>query len=389
MPAAPNPPVVLPLLLPDMPSPQQLLPYLERMHAARHYSNFGPLVQELEQRLAQRLSADVVTVANATQGLELVLSALDLPPGSRVLVPALTFVATATAVVRAGHVPVLADVDAASWLLTPTIAARAARELGAQAVLPVAAFGAPQDMRAWQAFEQASGLPVVVDAAGAFGNQTLQGAAGTLVFSLHATKSLPAGEGGAVVSTNAALVERVRQLSNFGINLQPGGVVPVGHLAAVGTNAKMSEYHAAVGLASLDRWDAVATRRRALFAQLRLALDDASGGALGWQQFGPQPLTAPVMLCLRLGSASRRALLERLCRRQGILTRRWYQPLLGEIQGRAMRWDSGPLPRARAIAQDLLGLPFYPAMDETQQALLAAVVREVFCAAIAPAAAAS
>ncbi len=382
-------PIALPLLLPDMPAPQELMPYLERMHSARHYSNFGPLVRELEQRLAQRLSAEVVTVANATQGLELVLSALELAPGSRVLVPALTFVATATAVVRAGHVPVLADVDPSSWLLTPHIAARAARELGAKAVLPVAAFGAPQDMRAWQAFEQATGLPVVVDAAGAFGNQTLQGAGGTLVFSLHATKSLPAGEGGAVVSSDAALVARVRQLSNVGITLEPGGAVPLGCLAAVGTNAKMSEYHAAVGLASLDRWDPVAARRRALFAQLRDDLDAASGDALGWQPLGPQPLTAPVMLCVRLGSAARRAQLERLCRRHGILTRRWYQPLLGEIQGRAMRWDSGPLPRARAIAQDLLGLPFFPAMDARQQALLVSVVREVYCAADAPAAAAS
>ena len=382
------PAIAVPLLVPDLPAPQQLLPYLERMHAARHYSNFGPLVGELEQRLAQGQSAEVVTVASATLGLELVLSALALPPRSRVLVPALTFVATATAVARAGHVPVLCDVDAASWLLTPTIAARAVRDLGAQAVLPVATFGAPQDMRAWAAFEQATGLPVVVDAAAAFGSQTLQGAAGRLVFSLHATKSLPAGEGGVVVSSDAALIARVRQLSNFGIQLQPGGSVPVGHLAAVGTNAKLSEYHAAVGLAALDRWDEGAQRRRHLLARLRTALDAASGGALGWQDLGPQPLAAPVALCVRLGSAARRMQLERLCKRLGILTRRWYQPLLSEVQGGTQRWEAGPLPNARAIAQDLLGLPFFPAMDEAQQALLATVVRDVFCAAATPAAAA-
>ncbi|MEG0786980.1 MAG: DegT/DnrJ/EryC1/StrS family aminotransferase, partial [Comamonas sp.] len=120
----------IPLLVPDMPSPQELLPWLERMHKARQYSNFGPLVQELEAEFSMRLDVEkeqLVTVANATLGLELVLQALDLPTDSRVLLPAFTFVATATAVIRAGHQPVLADVDASTWMLTPEIA-RAACE---------------------------------------------------------------------------------------------------------------------------------------------------------------------------------------------------------------------------------------------------------------------
>ena len=71
----------VPLLVPDMPSPQELTPWLERMHAARHYSNYGPLVRELESEFAQRFALpvdDLTTVSNATQGLELVLQALEL-----------------------------------------------------------------------------------------------------------------------------------------------------------------------------------------------------------------------------------------------------------------------------------------------------------------------
>lgn len=362
----------VPLLVPDLPSPQELMPYLQRMHAARLYSNFGPLVCELEQQLAERFqvatpTAVVTTASSATLALELALTALALPPGSRVLVPALTFVATATAVVRAGHVPVLGDVDPDSWLMTPGMAWQMRQHVAFDAVVPVATFGAPQDMAAWSLFEQSTGLPVIVDAAGAFGSQWLHGSQGTLVFSLHATKSLPAGEGGLVVSTHAALVAKVRQMSNFGINLSLGARVPTGVLASMGTNAKMSEYHAAVGLASLARWDDGAQRRRELYSALRTGLDAATGDALRWQCTLPVGIAAPVLLCTRMPSAADRLRLERLCQKLKIGTRRWYQPLLGEIRGTAARWESAPTPHAHAIARDLIGLPFFPAMSMLQQ----------------------
>ncbi|WP_295954355.1 aminotransferase class I/II-fold pyridoxal phosphate-dependent enzyme [Rhodoferax sp.] len=369
----------VPLLVPDLPSPQELMPYLQRMHAARHYSNFGPLVCELEQLLAARFqvatpAASVTTASSATLALELALTALALPPGSKVLVPALTFVATATAVVRAGYVPVLGDVDPDSWLMTPGMAWQMRQHVAFDAVVPVATFGAPQDMAAWSLFEQSTGLPVIVDAAGAFGSQWLHGSQGTLVFSLHATKSLPAGEGGLVVSTNTALVAKVRQMSNFGINLQPGARVPTGVLASIGTNAKMSEYHAAVGLASLSRWDAGAQRRRELYSALRSGLDAATGDALRWQTTLPGGIVAPGLLCARMPSAADRLRLERLCQKLKIGTRRWYQPLLGEIRGTAARWESAPTPNANAIARDLIGLPFFPSMTAPQ---LNAVVEAV------------
>ncbi|MCZ2499294.1 DegT/DnrJ/EryC1/StrS aminotransferase [Xylophilus sp. Kf1] len=362
----------VPLLIPDLPSPQQLMPYLQRMHDAQLYSNFGPLVRELENRLQQRFAQQapvpvaLSTVANATMGLELVLMALRLPAHSRILLPSLTFVATATAVLRAGHIPVLADVDIDSWLLTPEIARRAAREVQVDAVMPVAAFGAPQAMAGWHAFEQETGIPVVVDAAGAFGSQWLEAPTGTAVFSLHATKSLPAGEGGFVVSSDAGLVARVRQLSNFGINLEADTAMPVGTLASIGSNAKMSEYHAAVGLASLDVWDARAAVRRGLYAQLQGTLDDAAGAPLRWQAVAA-PVAAPTLLCLRLATSAARTALELECARSGIATRRWYQPLLGRMLAVTPHCVCLPAPNATLIATDMCGLPFFAAMSAGQQ----------------------
>lgn len=383
----PHPLDVLPLLVPDMPSPQELLPWLERMHAARHYSNFGPLVRELEAAFAQRFGQpleQLTTVANATQGLELVLQALQLAPQSRVLLPTFTFVATATAVLRAGHIPVLADVDAHTWLLTPDIARGACAQTRIDAVLPVATFGMPHDMQAWQQFEQDTGLPVVIDAAAVYGSQWLQGAQGTLVFSLHTTKSLPAGEGGLVVSTRPGLAARVRQLSNFGINLHPAADVPVGTLADTGTNAKMSEYHAAIGLCSLQKWELRALERRVLQADLMQKLNQASGHRLGWQATGQGGAQmAPTLLCARLPSAAARNALEQACQQARITTRRWYQPLLQHMPVLQSQCQVLNTPNAQALAQTLLGLPFFLGMMPEQRQRLEGVVARVLQSQIA------
>ena len=375
----------VPLLVPDLPAPETLMPYLQRMHGAQQYSNFGPLVREMEARLLARFAPyspvplALTTVANATMGLELVLAALDLRPHSRVLLPSLTFVATATAVLRAGHVPVLADVDADSWLLTPEIARRALRELRFDAVMPVAAFGAPHPTAAWHAFQQETGIPVVVDAASAFGSQWLEAPGGTVVFSLHATKSLPAGEGGFVVSTDSAMVAWVRQLSNFGINLDTGAELPVGRLARIGTNAKMSEYHAAVGLASLDVWDQRAALRRQRYGELRARLDDAAGeGVLRWQHTAG-PVAAPTLLCVRLPGSASRTRLEALANQRGLGLRRWYQPLLGKMLEIAPDCVNLATPNAAAIAAEMCGLPFFPGMLPTQ----VDAVADVLCRALA------
>lgn len=371
----------IPLLVPCVPAPQELLPWLERMHAARHYSNFGPLVCELEARFAAEFQvsiSQVTTVANATLGLELVLQALDLQPGSRILLPSFTFVATATAVLRAGHVPVLADVDAYSWMMTPEIARAAHAYMPVAAVVPVATFGMPHDMQAWRQFEAQTGVPVVIDAAAAYGSQWLHEGVGTLVFSLHTTKSMPAIEGGLVVSSRPGLAAKVRQLSNFGINLDPGAGVPVGTLAGAGTNAKMSEYHAAVGLASMQKWEHHAHDRKVLQADLMQFLNQRSGYSLQWQGDGAGgPLKAPTLLCPRLPSAQIRNQLEQICVKEKIAVRRWYQPLLQHMPTLHSRCLTLPTPVALQLADTLLGLPFFLGMTAAQRERLGNAVSRI------------
>lgn len=242
----------IPLLIPDIPTADEILPFLREIDAARHYTNFGSLVQRLEQLIARELGRPapaVTTVANCTLGLELSLTALRLKPGGTVLVPALTFVATASAVSRAGLVTALADIDEHSWLLTPQIAREAKASADLACIIPVAAFGCPHSAESWDDFTRETGIPVLIDAAGAFGNQAI-GRTTAVAYSFHATKALGIGEGGLVAARDAEFIARVRQLSNFGIDVSTGLALQEG------TNAKLSEFHAAVGLAALMTWGA-------------------------------------------------------------------------------------------------------------------------------------
>ena len=357
----------IPLLVPQLPDRHALAPYLERIDHNRHYSNFGPLNQALEARLASLFeehathAVHVATVSSATLGLELTLHNLDLPPGSGVVVPALTFVASLTAILRAGYVPVIADIDPDSWLITPEIAAEAATKTGAKAVLAVAAFGQPQNTQRWSAFQQNTGIKVIIDAAGAFGSQWLEATDIPVVYSMHATKSLAAGEGGFIASGNPEFIAEVRQLSNFGINLDTQGGLPVGHLSQVGSNAKLSEYHAAVAHASLDQWPAQAVRRQQIHRTYRQTLDAACGEHLQWQ--AGAILAAPTIFCVRMTQEAR-ARLEQLCHARSIATRRWYQPLLHQHAAKVAPTTKMSVPVAESVASGLIGLPFSSFMTQ-------------------------
>src|SRR5262249_19336682 len=131
------------------------------------------------------------------------------------------------------------------------------------AVMPVAPFGRPIDGARWDAFRADTGVPVVIDAAAGF-DSLIPGPTPAVV-SLHATKVLGTGEGGFVVSTDAALVRRVRIASNFGIDPNRQSVIAA-------TNAKMSEYHAAVGHAALDEWSGTRSEWTAVAGAYRNAV---------------------------------------------------------------------------------------------------------------------
>lgn len=247
----------LPLRKVRLPNRRQLAPYLDRIDASGVYTNFGPLQREFEARLAGHfgcLPGEVLVLANATVALTATLDVLNVRRGAKCLMPSLTFIATPSAAIAAGLAPFFMDVDRMQWTATPAQAEEALAAAGGPgevaAVIPVSTYGAPPDLPAWAAFQDRTGIPVVIDAAWCF-DSTKSGPIPQCI-SLHATKVFGAGEGGVVLWPSADMVMRVRRHANFGILADR-------QVAISGFNGKLSEYGSAVGLAGLDGW---AERRR-------------------------------------------------------------------------------------------------------------------------------
>lgn len=301
---------MLPVLRPDLPTAAELRPYLEQIDASGQYTNDGPLVRALEARLGG------VCVANATLGLE--LAARYVFREGVVRVPAFTFPATLTVVLRAGLTPVLCDIDPSTWEVAEVD----------DRTLNVCPFG----------FVSKRGGPLVDAAAVAPGPQLAN-----CVVSLHATKPLPAGEG-AVVYGSDDLKDYVRHARNFGFEW---GLI---HYEG-GTNAKMSEYHAAVGLASLNRYPALAAKRRQVAAWYEAKLPTG----VTWKTYQGGTVY-PVLL----DDPGRAAI---ALRAEGIETRQWYYPAL-DGHPAFYNVETEDLSNAHAVSRRLLCLPFHTYMTE-------------------------
>lgn len=358
-------PARVPVARPRLPAAERVFPYLQRIDEARWYSNFGPLVTELEERLALRFPAGthVVTVSNATQALTLTLLAMDLPPGGYVVAPAWTFVATAHAIMQAGLRPWFVDVDPGTWMLQPD-AVRALTPVlrdEVAAVIPVCAFGDLGDLAAWKAFRDETGVPVLMDAAAAF--DTLADADLPAVVSLHATKVLGLGEGGFLATRDAALALKVRQLTTFGFSGSRESLAP-------GTNAKLSEYAGAVGLAALDAWPADRLRFLRAGQHLRIGLIGQPHVRFqdGW---GSEWITSVCSVSLTDGSADTVA--EALTA-QGIDTRQWWgrgchaSPAFADCRREA-------LPHTDSLGASVIGLPFAIDLSDAEIARVATALK--------------
>ncbi len=297
----------IPLLRPKLPTLPEMSPYLGRIVFEQWGSNNGPLVRELEMRLSEMHGAHAVTVASATLGLEI---ALLLQTKTGFVLPAYSFRATWTAMHRSVFNVQYDDVDSRTWSMP-------LRACGCPPGLPalyVAPFGAP--------FLKARSDDVI-DAAAAFGNQPAMDC--PVVFSLHATKCLPAGEGGFVLTKDEKFAQEIRQLANFGF----------GRASWLGaTNAKMSEYHAAVALASLDTWP----QRQARYRELRnLYVEHLEG--VTWQLRFQEDWVSPYMPVKVPCDA--RAYVEPMAKRGVEVRAGWYEarkgfPVAEELERRVL-----------------------------------------------------
>ena len=341
-----------------MPTLSESVKYLRGIEERRWYTNFGPLVTALETRLAEHFAlppGNAALVANGTTGLSAALLAAGAQPGKKCLLPSWTFVASAGAIWAANLIPHFVDVSAETWAVDPDFVRRRSDLSDIGAVMPISPFGSPVDTQAWDTFSNETGIPVVIDAAAAFDTVSSitqsRPARTPTVISLHATKALGMGEGGLVLSTSGDFIRRLRQVCNFGLWGPPDDQI-------LGYNGKVSEYHAAIGLAALDAWP---DRRIAL-----QSITDRYAAALRTlprvdltPQYGQGWVSA---YCTVLVPGEAGTVADRMTA-EGIETRRWWHK--GVAAQQAYRdFPSDPLPVTGEIAARALSLPFFHDMGD-------------------------
>lgn len=273
----------LPFALPDI-GEEEIAAVVECLRSG--WVTTGPTARRFEAAFRDYLGAEVqaISVNSATAGLHLALESLGIGPGDEVIVPTLTFTATAEVVRYLGAQPVLVDVDAATLNMDPR-AVEAALTPRTRAIVPVHYAGMACDMDTILALARRHGLRVVEDAAHAFPTRYRGGLVGTLesditVFSFYANKTMTTGEGGMVVVRDAALARRIRLMRLHGISQDafdryvsktPAWFYEV---VAAGFKYNLTDIAAAIGIEQLRKIDRFLAQRQLLAARYDAALAD-------------------------------------------------------------------------------------------------------------------
>jgi dTDP-4-amino-4,6-dideoxygalactose transaminase len=333
----------------------------------------GPYVEAFEGAWAEYCGTrHSVGVASGTAALELTLRALGIGSGDEVIVPANSFIASAAAVIAVGAVPVFADVDPATLLLTPTTIGPVLTQRTA-AVMVVHLYGQPADMHAINALAERAGLCVIEDAAQAHGALWQGRRAGSMsragCFSFYPAKNLGAfGDAGAVVTNDAVLADRIRALSNHG----RCHADPYRH-ELIGGNHRLDALQAAILAAKLRRLDAWNDARRRVAAAYAAALTglplkpvSVAPGATS--NYHLEVVRTPMRDALRQGLSA--AQIE-----TGI-----HYPIPCHMQAPFLLECGPSLPVTELAAGEILSLPMYPHMTDAQVQHVVDVIAEVFTA---------
>lgn len=333
----------------------------------------GPRVEEFERAFAERVGApEAVATTSCTTALQLSLYASGVGPGDEVIVPSLSFIATANSVWQCGATPVFADVDPVTCNLDPDDVERRLTPR-TKAVIPVHQVGLPADMDRFLALAERHGLTLVEDAACAIGAHHEGRPIGSLgplaCFSFHPRKVITCGEGGMIAVHDPRLAERLRRLRTHAMDQSAlarhkARDVVIEHYPERGWNARMTDLQAAVGLKQLEVLDTILAERRRLAGRYSNALEE-----IPWIEVPRDPIYAErtwQSYPIRVGAGAPldAAELMRALLREGIATRRGVMAI--HLEG-AYADPAIGLPHTEAAAREIVLLPLFPGLDEDSQ----------------------
>jgi dTDP-4-amino-4,6-dideoxygalactose transaminase len=344
---------------PLLPPIDEFVSDLEQIWASHTLTNMGPFHRRLETGLNERLGLGHLSLwNNGTTALLAALAALDL--SGEVIVTPFTFPATVHAIATLGLTPVFADIDPETMTLSPERVLEKVTP-ATSAIVGTHIYGTFCDTHALAAIAREHSLRVVYDGAHSFGRHTpvfpdgAESLGDITMLSFHATKLFHSVEGGALITQDPTLHDRLTSIRNFGIRSED--VVD-----GIGMNGKMSELHAAMGLRVLSRLDEEIDRRGRLaeaYAK-RIALIPGLSVAAGT---GPSAQYFVLRVDAALFGSTRDALHADL-RDLNIISRRYFYPLCSDIAPYSGHPSAQHLPAATRAASECLALPFHGAMDE-------------------------
>ncbi|HEY5287821.1 MAG TPA: DegT/DnrJ/EryC1/StrS family aminotransferase [Solirubrobacteraceae bacterium] len=337
----------------------------------------GPKVRAFEEAFAARVgAADAVATTSCTTALSLALHVSGVGPGDEVIVPSLSFIATANAVWHCGATPVFADIDPRTYNLDAAAAERAITPR-TKAIMPVHQVGLPADMDAFLELGRRHGVAIVEDAACAIGANYKGRPIGSLgplaCFSLHPRKVITTGEGGMIAVSDPDVAERLRRLRAHGMDTSDlarhsARDIVVEAYPERGWNSRMTDMQAALGLCQLGVLEEILERRRQLAERYTVALEqiphleapyDPPYAERTWQSY-----------CVRVapGAPLERTELMRSLLHDGIATRRGVMAIHEEASysGQAPQ-GAVELTHTEAATRETLMLPLFPDLSEEQQ----------------------
>lgn len=357
---------------PNVGDREQFLTRVGEIFDRAWFSNDGPVVREFEQRIAELVGVKhCVAVCNGTIGLEIAIRALGLT--GEVIVPSYTFVATAHALHWQGITPVFADIDPKTQTLDPEAVRRmiTPRTTG---IIGVHLWGRPAAVEELQAVADEHGLTLMFDAAHAFacthGGRMIGGFGRAEVFSFHATKFFNTFEGGAVMTDDDDLAAEMRLIRNFGFAGYDNVIHP-------GTNGKMIEVCAAMGLTNLDSLEQTIAVNRRNYEAYQAGLADLPGIRVLEYDAAERSNYQYVVVQVGDDCPVRRDDLVEALQRENVLARRYFWPGCHRMQPyRDLFPNAGlVLPHTEQVASEVVVLPTGAAVTPADIEVIAGLVR--------------
>ena len=353
-----------------LPNKQKYQKYVDEIFKNGWITNNGPMVQKLEKRLAEYLGVkNIILVSNGTAALEIAYRTLDIK-GFAITTP-FSFVATTSSLVVNGIQPIYVDIDKDTLninskniesIITPNTSA----------IVPVHVFGNACEVEKIEEIAQKYNLKVIYDAAHAFGvkykGESILNYGNISTLSFHATKLFHTIEGGALIVNDNQLAQKARYLINFGIENTES-------IPNLGTNAKMNEFEAAMGLCILDEIENIKMKRKSLYETYLKELNSSvnfpkqnDDATLNYSYF-------PIIL----KDEEETQAIQKALNNEQIFPRRYFYPSLDTLNYIEPKQF---MPNSRDISSRILCLPLYPELNSSWQEKIIKIVRGVSCGQI-------